>query len=81
MEIVGFYVLFSLVTAVHGLMELMFPIFNSRETRGLETQRKYIIYVTFFFTSIMIAPIIFLACIVPSVGETFREHLEKGIFE
>lgn len=79
-EVIGFYVLFAVVTSIHGLMELLAPIFQKRVAEGLQADRQFLIYLVFFCTSLLIAPVIFLACMVPSVGETFRENLEKGIF-
>jgi hypothetical protein len=40
-----------------------------------------VVYITFFSLSFLIAPLIFLNCIIPSMGDRFRNSLYNGLFE
>ena len=80
MEFLLLYALLAMATSVHSVYELLWPVIWEREKKGLPTEYKYVMYVTFFFVGLIMAPVIFLSCIIPSWGERFRDSLEKGLF-
>jgi hypothetical protein len=41
---------------------------------------KFLLISTFFVINVLIAPLVFLSCIIPSMGERFREALDVGLF-
>lgn len=80
MEYLLFYTLVATATAAHSVYELLMPIIWSRKSQGLEVEYEFVLYVTFFCVSLLMAPAVFLSCVIPSWGERFRDSLEKGLF-
>ena len=80
MEYLVLYILLATATAIHAIYELLWPVIWQREKDSLPTENKYLIYFTFFCINLLIAPIVFLSCIIPSWGDRFRQALEKGLF-
>lgn len=78
MEVFGWYALFAVTTAFVSILELLHPVVSSRKE---EVEYKSILYPTFFIICLLAAPLVFLSCIVPSMGERFRVTLEGGLFE
>lgn len=81
MVLLSMYALFALTTAIVSLLELLGPVINFRIKNKKPVEHVYLTYFVFFCISLLIAPLVFLSCIVPSMGERFRETLEKGLFE
>lgn len=79
MTFLALYGLFALVTAIMALVEIIYPVIEQQSTL-FKVDNKEIIYVAFFFLSILAAPVVFYACISPSVNIEFREGFAKGVF-
>jgi hypothetical protein len=76
------YALFALTTALTSAILLMRPVLKDLEREEpLNTmiEYKFITYLTFGVISILVAPIMFLACIVPDKNNTFRDTLAKSL--
>ena len=80
MTFISLYIGFCITTAIAALIELLAPVISRKIEESGEVEAKFIIYTTFFIVTIMAAPMVFFSCIVPSVGERFREALYKGLF-
>ena len=81
MFFLGMYTLFAITTAIVSLLELLGPVISFRVKNSKPVEHVYLTYFVFFCIALLIAPLVFLSCIVPSMGERFRDTLEKGLFE
>ncbi len=74
------YAIFAIATALTALYEILHPvILHERMSEGIvENENK--LYFVFFCIVLLVAPIVFLSCIIPSMGERFRNSLTKGLF-
>lgn len=79
MEYFYIYCLFALTTAFTSVYELLVPVLQQQEKEG-KVEYLVLIYITFFVFSILIAPFVFMSCIIPTMGERFRDSLHKGLF-
>lgn len=75
------YMLFAVTTAATSIYELLLPILQARLREGYSIENKYLICFVFFIVNILVAPVIFLSCIVPDWGFRFREVISKGLFD
>lgn len=80
MEFLFFYALFAIATGVTAVYEIMQPVMSFRDSEGFSIENKYIMYFVFFILTIILAPAVFFSCIIPSMGETFRSSLYRGLF-
>jgi len=80
MEIFLFYLLFATATAFTSVYELLLPVLKMHESADGPVENKYLIIVTYFIVSLIIAPLVFLSCIIPSMGIVFRDALYGGLF-
>lgn len=80
MEFLLLYALFSITTSLAALYELMMPVISIQEQEKGKVEYKYLMYFTFILVSILIAPLIFLSCIIPSMGVRFRIAMREGLF-
>ena len=74
------YVLFALTTAFTSLYEILFPVTNRRSKEGFETESMFMTYIIFFCMAFVLAPLLFLSCILPSMGDRFRSSLYEGLY-
>lgn len=79
MEYFYIYCLFAATTAFASIYELLMPVINL-ENKNKPVQYKFIMYPTFFTFSLLIAPFVFLSCIIPSMSDRFKDALHKGLF-
>lgn len=77
MSVLVLYSVFCLTTAIVALKDLLYPVMRT-QTEAISN--PVLIPLVFFIISILIAPLVFLSCIVPSMGDKFREALETGLF-
>jgi len=75
-----FYTLFALTTAFTSIYEILFPVIQRRKETS-KVENEAVVYITFFSLSFLIAPLIFFSCIIPSMGDRFRNSLYNGLFE
>lgn len=79
MEILLIYAFIAVTTAFTALYELLMPVIRRRsETHKVDN--VLLVYVVFFFVSLIITPAVFLSCVIPSTGERFRNSLYEGLF-
>ncbi len=71
------YCVFATATAITAIYELLLPVMAS-EPQPVED--KYTIIFVTFLINLLIAPAVFLSCIVPSMGIRFRIALKEGLF-
>lgn len=81
MEVLAYYAFFALVTAIVACYELVAPVIASEKLQNSTVDYELLFYFTSFFMFLLIAPIAFIACIVPDIGESFRVSLQKGYFD
>lgn len=78
MEAFGWYILFAVTTGFVSIYELLHPVVVGRVA---PIENRFLVYVTFFLICVLVAPVVFLSCIVPSMGERFRNTVEVALFE
>ena len=81
MELFVLYVIFAITTSLTFLYEIGHPVITKGVVNKLNVAPSFVYYLTFFFLNCLIAPLIFLSCIIPSYGEKFREVLYTSLFE
>lgn len=81
-EIFEYYMWFAVTTALVAVYELLYPVVKQRSQDILPevVANKFVMYMSFFCVSVLIAPLVFLSCIIPSFSTRFKESLYKGIF-
>jgi len=80
MSFIDWYLLFSLTTAVCAVWELLVPVMNTEKEEMCKIDAEKLIYIVFFIMSIILAPLVFLSCIIPSMSDRFRSSLHSGLF-
>ena len=80
MIILYFYLLFATTTAITAIYEILMPVLKRRFAEGFPVENMLATYIAFFFLTVLIAPLIFFSCIIPSMGERFRSSLYDGLF-
>ena len=86
MDFIYFYILFAVTTALVAIYELFWPVISQLKVTHKELpviEHSKITVVTFFVLSLIVAPLLIPACLIPSKGESFRKslamNLEKSI--
>lgn len=74
------YAIFALATSLASLYELVAPVVNKRKNEGLETMPIPLVYFTFFCINVLIAPLVFLSCIIPDWSDRFQVALYEGLY-
>jgi len=80
MSFTDWYLLFSLTTAICAVWELLVPVMNTEKEEMGKIDAETLIYLVFFTMSIILAPLVFLSCINPSMGDRFKDSLYNGLF-
>lgn len=76
------YGIFALTTALVAMYELVGPVLKEVELLNPEDQlidNKLLSYAVFFGMSVLCAPFLIIACLVPTAGETFRRVLLQSL--
>ncbi len=81
MSIFTAYCLFAFTTALTAIYELLHPVMKAQRQKNGKVNDQVVIYITFFCISLLIAPVILFMCIVPRMGETFRNALLTELFK
>lgn len=84
MGLIEGYILFALATTIASLYELFVPVINSLSLTHPEVpvvQHKWITLGTFTCITLVVAPLMLLPCIVPSMGERFRKSLWETLVQ
>ena len=77
----GFYLLFALTTAIVANIELFLPVLyqlkiDNPDNTAVQAFKTTVVTLTCL--AFVAAPLVFFACIFPSVGRNFREGLMQG---
>lgn len=80
MSFLAIYAIFAVATALASLYELVAPVINKRKKAGLDTMPVPLLYFIFFGINILIAPLVFLSCIIPDWSDRFQEALYEGLY-
>lgn len=80
MSFLAYYVIFALTTGIAVCYEHLAPVIRFRE-RKTKVHNKFITYTIVFVSSSIVAPLVFLSCIVPSFSLKFKQGLHEGLFE
>lgn len=81
MSFLAIYAIFAIATSLTALYELVIPVINKRKAEGMDTMPIPLLYIIFFCINVLIAPIVFLSCIIPEWGIRFRESLYDGLYK
>lgn len=84
MGVIGWYVLFALTTAIVAYYELIGPTIFQLEIIEPENnliRYKFITMIIVVVSNFVIAPLIILPCLVPSMGTRFRAALLNSLLE
>lgn len=81
MSLLLFYAIFAIATSLTALYELVLPvIYEARKESGKDPMPAWLLVVVFFCINILVAPLVFLSCIIPSFGDRFRSSLKDGLY-
>lgn len=80
MEFLFFYAIFAITTALSAVYQILMPVLAYRQAEGNIIETKLVVYATFFLLTVVIAPIVFLSVIIPSMCNRFQSALYKGLF-
>lgn len=84
MGMITAYLLFALTTAICAFYELLYPVIaslRSKSETSIASTSPLLTSVTLFMLGFVFAPMMLLPCIVPSMGDTFRDVLEVSLGE
>jgi hypothetical protein len=81
MNFLALYAIFAIATSLTALYELVTPVINKRKVERGDTMPIPLLYIIFFCINMLIAPIVFLSCIIPEWGIRFREALYDGLYK
>ena len=82
MSYFAFYSIFAITTGFAALYELFWPVVKKlmAENPELEvSKRPKLVTTSLFCISVLIAPLVFLSCILPSYSERFRVRLYEQL--
>jgi hypothetical protein len=82
MTLFTFYVLCAVTTGVVAVYELFWPVITQLRITHKElniVRYSKIAVTTFFIMSVLVAPLLLPACIIPSRGERFRNTLAVNL--
>lgn len=80
MSFLVLYAIFAIATSLTALYELVSDVINKRKAEGKDTMPVPLLYIIFFCINVLIAPVVFLSCIVPEMGIRFKEKLYEGLY-
>ncbi len=78
MDVIVWYAIFAITTGLVANYELIAPVFADLaliEPEHNMLEYKWISYIVFTLIDTVAAPVVILSCIIPSVGERFRNAL------
>ena len=81
-QLLEFYILFALSTAIFALFELFLPVVlnvSKLDPTAMVARNKFTTILTLLVMAVILAPVIFPACIFPGMSARFREALEVGL--
>lgn len=81
-QLLEIYLLFASATTVYALFELFLPVvlnISKLHPDGMVSRNKFTTLLTLLVMAFILAPLIFPACIIPSLTARFRISLESGL--
>lgn len=76
------YIIFALTTALAAVFTIIKPVLQSLAVSSPENvlvEYKSITYFVFIILAILVAPIMFLPTIIPSLNKTFQESFYNSV--
>ena len=76
------YLLFALTTAICAFYELLYPVIlalRSKSNTSIVSTQPVTAYTVLFVLGFVFAPILLLPCLIPSMGDIFRNALEESL--
>lgn len=84
MGLIEYYIIFALATSLFALIDIYYPILKQAMSDGvlnaLTLNPKLSCFVYVCITTI-IAPLVFLPILIPSLNERFRDGITKTVYE
>jgi hypothetical protein len=84
MDLIGYYVIFALATGFASMYELINPVLREliiHEPDNVIVEYLVISKLTFFFATVLLAPVFFFSCVIPSFGNRFRDSFHTAIMD
>lgn len=82
MELIELYVIFATATAIIALFTFYIPLVKEARANGVSnvlTESMLLSSLIFFFVTVVLAPFVFPATIIPSQADQFRAGLKRAI--
>ena len=79
-----YYLIFAMTTSIFALIDVFIPVLReaiSKDVKNSLTLNPKLSYVIYFIITAIIAPLIIMPMLVPSMNERFRTSLSKIIHE
>ena len=71
------YGIFALTTAIMACVYLLAPVMQEQKK---PIEHPYLTVLVFFILAVLGAPVVLYSTIFTAAGESFKEHLAKGLF-
>ena len=71
------YGIFALTTAIMACIYLLAPVMREQKN---PIEHPYLTVLVFFILAMLGAPVVLYSTIFSNAGESFKEHLAKGLF-
>ena len=84
MGLIEYYFIFALTTSIFALIDIFLPILNearAAEVNNVLTENPKLSCLVYFCISTIMAPLLILPMLVPSMNERFRNTMHKVINE
>lgn len=81
-NLILYYVIFALATAITATLELFWPVLSAIKLYAPELlviKHRFMTLASLMLLAFVAAPLVFLPCIVPSMGERFRKSLQLSL--
>lgn len=80
MSFLCYYAIFALATGIVVCYDHLATVIALRE-KVSSIDNKFLLYLVTFLISVLIAPLLFLSCIVPKLSVQVKLGLYQGLFE
>lgn len=84
MGLTEYYLIFVFSTAFFALIDVFMPVLKQARTSGVKntlTQNPKLSCTVYFFVTAVMAPLVFLPMLVPSMNERFRQSISNVVHE
>lgn len=84
MGLIEYYLIFALTTAIFALIDVFMPTLRAAKAEGVKntlTENPKLSYLIYVCITTIIAPLVILPMLVPSMNERFRNSIIKVINE